>query len=162
MISAEDETLGSSVAVDVCACVVDITDKPIVTSEVKDERPGASSMIAISDVEVWPSVVPTIEIGNLPMKPVALDVSTSNASVVDELAVVEVEVAEGILSDGTVVSFVDVVEIAFPSITISDEGTWPAIGTVVTLPGVVRSTLAEPSSLALLSASHVSHFHSSR
>ena len=81
---------------------------------------------------------------------------------VDELAVVEVEVAEGILSDGTVVSFVDVVEIVFPSITISDEGTWPAIGTVVTLPGVARSTLAESSSLALLSASHVSHFHSSR
>jgi hypothetical protein len=87
--------------------------------------------------------------------------ATGTESIVDKLAVVEVEVIVGILSDGPVVSFADIAEMTFPSTTASEKDEWSKIELAVTL-ARWTSALAEPSSLALLSASQVSHFHSSR
>lgn len=105
--------------------VNDIADTLGVTegSEVTVGRSGLSLSIAISDVEAWPSIAPTIETAeNLPTKSVvqdAAEASTGKDSEVDELAMVEVV---GILSDSAVVSFGDIVEITFPSDSTSDGG----------------------------------------
>jgi hypothetical protein len=138
-LSEKDETLGLSVTVDVCAGVVDAEDTLVETeaSEAEVEGSWVSLRISIvSDVEARPSVVPTIETDNLLVEPVILDVvmSASGAESVDnKLVVIEVAVIEGMLSDATVVSFVDVAEMPFPSINVSDKGECSAIESAATL-----------------------------
>jgi len=98
------------------------------------------------------------------VEPVSLDVAkaaTSTGSVAEKA---EVELLVDRWSDCSA-SVVNAAEVLFPSLGTSEEGACSATGSAETLAGVGglwTSALAKPSSLALLSASQVSHFHSSR